>query len=176
MWPTLDGAISATAKRARMVRRLSVIAVVSFALTACSGGGVFAPANPSDVLSGQYAGSATDNIYGTSTATTTLSEAGRTLYGAVTLVSVATSASSTQAITLRIGSSYNLSGTITYGTCTFSSTGNYDTGTNVLSLSYASQSGCAGETGSLTLTQLCTNPVMTAPQAARRRESNLNAC
>jgi imidazole glycerol phosphate synthase subunit HisF len=171
-----DGAIAAAAKGAHMMRRIALTAVAIFALTACSGGGVFAPANPADVLSGQYAGSAADNIYGSSTATTTLSEAGRTLYGTVTLISTATSSSSTQAVTFSIGSSYNLTGTITYGTCTFSSTGNYNTTTNVLSVSYASQSGCAGETGTLTLTQECTNPVMTAPQAARRRESTLNAC
>jgi len=166
----------ALSKRARTMRRLAVAVAAIFGLSACSGGGVFAPANPSVVLSGQYAGSATDNIYGTSTASTTLSEAGRTLYGTVALVLASTSASQTQAVTFAIGSSYNLTGTITYGTCTFSSTGNYNTSTNVLSVSYTSQSGCPGETGTLTLTQQCTNPVMTAPQAARRRESSLTAC
>jgi hypothetical protein len=158
-----------------MMRRLALTVAASFALSACSGGGVFTQANPSDVLSGQYAGSATDNIYGTLTATTTLAEAGRTLYGTVSLVS-ATGASSTQAVTFAIGSAYDLSGTITAGTCTFSSTGSFDTSSNVLSVSYASKSGCAGESGTLTLTQLCTNPVMTAPKAARRRESTLNSC
>ncbi|HZZ64486.1 MAG TPA: hypothetical protein VFE17_03235, partial [Candidatus Baltobacteraceae bacterium] len=44
-------------------------------------------------------------------------------------------------------------------TCTFSTTGNYNTGSQQITGSYSAVTGCSGQTGTYTLNQQCTDTV-----------------
>jgi hypothetical protein len=155
------------------MQRVVLIASL-FTLSSCGGGAVVSPPAAGLDLAGQYAGTGTDSILGSARATTTLSESGSTLSGTIVFVSSATGATLSQAVTWTIGPSYAISGTtkFTGGSCTFSSTGAYDTSTNALAGTYTATSGCAGETGTFTLVQQCTNPIT----ADRKRFTRPTSC
>lgn len=155
-----------------MRRALSIASL--FALSSCGGGVMVSPAPPTLDLAGQYAGTAADSVLGSATATTTLSESGSTLTGTVVFVSSATGAMLSQAVTWTVSPTYAISGTtkVTGGSCTFSSTGAFDTSTNALSGTYTATSGCVGESGTFSLVQQCTNPIT----ADRKRLTRPTSC
>ncbi len=127
------------------------------ALAGCSSGGVLTTPAPTNI-SGDYAGTFVDAQHGTSAATATFAQTGASAGGAIaaTWNGVAIAAQTS----LTIASSNAVAGTIVIDTpsgaqCTFSTTGSYNTSTNVLSGTYRAITNCTGETGSYTLAQEC---------------------
>jgi hypothetical protein len=155
--------------------RAAVFVAAAFALAACSNQSLTPSASRYD-LGGQYAGTGQDSVLGNATASTTLAESNSVLTGIITLASTTSSATLSQAVTLSVNASYRVSGTSTAsvgtGSCSFSLTGGYDTGTYVLTGSYAATNGCSGESGSFTMTQECI-----APETGERfRQSRPGSC
>jgi predicted outer membrane repeat protein len=151
-------------------RTIAVAIAACVALVGCSSGGIITTPTPTNI-SGDYAGTLADAQNGSSTATATFAQNGASAGGAIaaTWNGVAIAAQTS----LTIASSNAVTGTIvidtpTGGQCTFSTTGSYDTGTNVLSGTYRAITNCAGDSGSYTLTQRCT---ATATSAENRRNA-----
>jgi hypothetical protein len=138
--------------------------LISFvALAGCSGSvaPVASTPQPSNI-SGDYSGTTQDAQGGSGTATATLAQTGATAGGAITVKEAA--ATLTAQISLTMTSSDALSGSmvIDYAngtTCTFSTTGTYSTSTNILSGSYTALTNCAGDSGTYSLTQQCTDTI-----------------
>jgi hypothetical protein len=152
---------------------VALIVTAVFSLSACGGQAVTLANAPLD-LAGQYTGTATDSVFGSAAASTTLSESGSTLTGTVALVSTTSNATLSQSVTWTVGSGYTIGGTATVAgsACSFSTTGVYDTSTNVLSGKYTAVSGCSGETGTFSLTQQCTNPVSATARKPQERPTS----
>jgi hypothetical protein len=161
---------------ARMMKLCSValLVIAALSLSACGGQSVTLASAPLD-LAGQYTGTATDSVFGSANASTTLTESGTTLTGTIALTSTTSNATLSQLVSWTVASGYTISGTanVAGSQCSFSSTGVYDTSTNVLSGKYSAVSGCSGETGTFSLTQQCTNPVS---DALRRRLARPASC
>lgn len=143
-------------------------------LAGCHGGGTTPAVQPPN-LSGDYTGTLQDSKSGSGNATATLAQHGTSAGGAI---SAALSGGTLNAqITLAIGSSNAVSGAMvvdfTNGTtCTFGTTGSYNTGTNVLSGTYSAVTGCSGQSGTYTLTQQCLDTIT----GSRRRTMGLTQC
>jgi hypothetical protein len=104
----------------------------------------------------------TDSQGGNGTATATLAQTGSALGGSLVDTEGTTTLNAQLALT--IGASNALSGSMVINeasgaTCTFKTTGNYNTATNVLSGSYTAVTNCSGESGTFSLTQTCTDTV-----------------
>lgn len=135
-------------------------------LTACTSSSNPSPApTPTPALSnlsGDYSGTVQDAQNGTGTATATLAQTGSSAGGAITIT--VPGGTITAQIALSITSSNSVGGAMVIDypngtTCTFSTTGTYNTGTNVLSGSYTAVTNCSGDTGTYSLTQQCTDTV-----------------
>lgn len=135
-------------------------------LAGCNKSTTPAPLTPSvSNISGDYTGTTQDAQSGAGTASATLAQHGTSAGGAITIVQ--SGATVTAQVSLTITPSNAVSGgmVIDYPngtTCTFSTTGNYNGSTNVLSGSYSAVTNCAGDTGTYALTQQCTDTVTTA--------------
>ncbi len=121
-------------------------------------------------ISGDYTGSVQDSVTGTANATATLAQHGGSAGGTLSLTSGSTTLNA--ALSLAITSSNALSGTIVEDlpdgtTCTFGTTGTYDTTNSRIAGSYSAVTGCASETGTYTLDQQCTDTVTST--VGRRR-------
>jgi hypothetical protein len=146
------------------------------ALTACSGSTASptTPATPSNI-SGDYSGTMVDAQGGTGTATGTLAQHGFTAGG--TFTDTESSATLNAQISLTLTASNATSGAMVIdyaggATCTFSTTGNYNPTTNVLSGSYSAVTNCSGDSGTYSLTQQCTATVT----SDKRRFGGIAAC
>jgi hypothetical protein len=162
----------------RPVRAASLTAAALLALTACNSStspsttSTPQPAN----ISGDYSGTVQDAQAGSGSATGTLAQHGTSAGGAITFTP--NSGSLTAQMSLSINASNAISGAIVIDypngtTCTFGTTGSYDTNTNVLSGSYSAKTNCSGDTGTYNLTQQCTD---TVTSSLRRRLSPPAAC
>ncbi len=164
---------------AKLSMNAGVLAIAAcVALSACSGStSPTTPATPQPTnISGDYAGTMTDAQGGSGTATATLAQRGSTAGGAVT--DKEASATLTAQISLTLSAANATSGAIVIDyasgtTCTFSTTGTYDTSTNVLSGSYTAVTNCSGDSGTYSLTQQCT---ATVTSARRRDIAGIAAC
>ena len=144
---------------------LTLIALV--ALNGCSSGSV-APAastpQPSNI-SGDYSGTMQDAQGGSGTASATLAQTGTTAGGTITVKE--TGQTIAAQISLAMTSSDSVSGSMVIDfangtTCTFSTTGNYNSTTAVLSGSYTAVTNCTGDSGTYSLTQQCTDTITSA--------------
>jgi lipopolysaccharide export system protein LptA len=102
---------------------------------------------------------------GAGTATATFAQHGSSAGGAIT--DTESTATITAQVSLTIARSNAVSGAmvIDYAdgtTCTFSTAGSYNASTNVLSGSYSAVTNCAGDTGTYSLTQQCTDTITSA--------------
>lgn len=131
------------------------------------------PSNPATVsqIAGEYTGTATDSVFGTGTAAVTLSQKASSIGG--TLVETFGSTTISNAVAVTIDLSGNLSGSAiatvnpSLPTCGFNVSGTYDPNTGNLNATYTAYSGCTGQSGSVTMTQQCTDP--SQPTAVSRR-------
>ena len=156
---------------------LALISLVM--LTGCSSGSVAPAATPAPTnISGDYSGTVQDAQGGNGTATATLAQHGFTAGGSMTVVQ--TSATLNAQVSLTITSSDAVSGTMVIDypsggpTCTFSTTGTYSASTGVLSGSYTAVTNCAGDSGTYSLTQQCTDTVTGIER--RRMVGGITAC
>ncbi len=139
---------------------LALISVV--ALAGCSGSVTPAATPTPSNISGDYAGTMQDAQGGSGTATATLAQTGSTAGGTITVKEAAQTVAAQ--ISLAITSSDALSGSMVIDfangtTCTFSTTGTYNSATAVLSGSYSAVTNCSGDTGTYSLTQQCTDTI-----------------
>ena len=119
-------------------------------------------------ISGDYVGVVQDAQGGTGNAKATLAQHEANAGGAVKVKE--TSGTISVDVSLTVTSSNSTSGALVIDfppaksgpVCTFSTTGTYDPTGNVLSGSYTAVSGCAGDTGTYTLTQQCHDTVITS--------------
>ena len=146
-------------------------------LAGCSSGSVTPAAtlSPSNI-SGDYSGTMQDAQGGSGPATATLAQTGSTAGGTITVKEAAQTVAAQ--ISLAIASSNSLSGSMVIDfangtTCTFSTTGTYNSATAVLSGSYSAVTNCAGDTGTYSLTQQCTD---TITSVRRRDGTGVVAC
>ncbi|HEY5095163.1 MAG TPA: hypothetical protein VII69_08625, partial [Candidatus Eremiobacteraceae bacterium] len=127
-------------------------------------------------ISGDYLGTFQDAQGGTGNAKGTLAQHGGNAGGGIK--DKETNKTITVDISLTVDSSNSTSGAMvvdypplqTGPVCTFSTTGTYDPTTNLLTGSYTARTGCAGDTGTYTLTQQCHDTVITSSMP--RRENN----
>ncbi|MGC2128795.1 MAG: hypothetical protein WA629_01745 [Candidatus Aquilonibacter sp.] len=152
---------------------LALISLV--ALTGCSSGSV-APTPSLANISGDYSGTMQDAQGGSGTATATLAQTGSIAGGAITVKE--STQTVTAQISLAITSSNAVSGSMVIDfangtTCTYSTSGNYNSTTAVLSGSYTAVTNCAGDSGTYSLTQQCTD---TITSARRRDGTGVTAC
>jgi len=152
-------------------RLLSLWLVGTLAVAGCAAKS--SPAPGLVQVSGEYTGTAQDSVAGAQTVATTLAQHGSSVGGTLTLT--AGGVSNTEAVAWTLTTQKGLSGTGTEtvgaATCTFAMTGAYDTTTNEINGTYSAVTGCAGTTGSYTLTQQCTDPAT----AERRRPAGFIA-
>lgn len=99
---------------------------------------------------------------GSGTASATLAQTGFNAGGTVTVKETAQTVSAQ--ISLALTSSNAVSGSMVIDfangtTCTYSTSGTYNTATAVLSGSYTAVTNCAGDTGTYSLTQQCTDTI-----------------
>jgi hypothetical protein len=162
---------------------LPLLLTAAIALASCNNSSTPSP-NPTSTpnianISGDYTGTTQDTKGGAGTATATLTQTGSSAGGAITITQ--TSGALTAQIALTISSSNAVKGSMVIDypdgtTCTFSTTGTYtNNGTNsaVLSGSYTAVTNCAGDTGTYTLNQQCTD---TVTSGERRIDSFPVAC
>ena len=162
----------------RVANHVGSLLIALIALSGCSGSVAPATSTPQPSnISGDYSGTMQDAQSGSGTATTTLAQHGATAGGAI--AAQLAKATLTAQISLTITSSNAVSGAMVVDypnngpTCTFSTTGTYDTSTNVLSGSYTAVTNCAGDTGTYSLTQQCTDTVTSRD---RRMVGGITAC
>jgi hypothetical protein len=155
---------------------LALIAVV--ALAGCSGSvaPVASTPQPSNI-SGDFSGTTQDAQGGSGTATATLAQSGSTAGGTITVKE--TGQTIAAQISLAITSSDAVSGSMVVDyangtTCTFSTSGNYNSATAVLSGSYTAVTNCAGDSGTYSLTQQCTDTITSVQR--RRMLGGIAAC
>lgn len=155
----------------------TLIAVI--ALAGCSSGSV-APATatpPPTNISGDYSGTMQDAQGGSGTATATLAQTGFNAGGTIAVKE--TSQTVSAQISLALTASNTVSGSMVIDfangtTCTFSTSGNYNATTAVLSGSYTAVTNCSGDTGTYSLTQQCTDTVTSDRQ--RNLTGGVTAC
>lgn len=144
----------------------SCILAIGFA--GCNGGsGTPSPTPTPQIanLSGDYTGTLQDAQSGNATAAATLAQTGSNAGGAIT--ATFTSMTLTPQITLAISPSNQLAGAMVIDypngtTCTFSTSGTYannGSSTATITGSYTAVTNCAGDTGTYTLNQQCTDTV-----------------
>lgn len=144
------------------VRVIAALLAASLTLAACNGSNN-TPASPSiSNISGDYSGTMQDAQLGSGTAAGTLAQHGASAGGQIT--ETASGGPQNFQFSLAIDASNNLTGAIVIDeangtTCTFSTSGTYNTGTNVISGSYTAVTNCSGDTGTYTLTQQCFDTV-----------------
>ena len=102
---------------------------------------------------------------GSGTASATLAQTGTTAGGTITVKE--TGQTIAAQISLAMTSSDSVSGSMVIDfangtTCTFSTTGNYNSTTAVLSGSYTAVTNCTGNSGTYSLTQQCTDTITSA--------------
>lgn len=140
----------------------AVLLVVALTLAACNSGSTNSTPNTISNISGDYTGTVQDSVGGTLAASATLSQHGSAAGGVLTTTSGGVAFNS--AITLVITSSNAVSGTVVHdlpngATCTFSTSGNYNTASQQITASYSAVTGCSGQSGTYTLDQQCTDTV-----------------
>lgn len=147
-------------------------------LAACTGNGTApAPAPTPANVSGDYSGTTQDAQGGSGTATATLAQTGFNAGGAITIKEAAQTV--TAQLSLSLTSSNAVSGSMVIDfangtTCTFSTSGTYSPTTAVLSGSYTAVTNCAGDTGTYSLTQQCTDTISGLRQ--RNLTGGVTAC
>jgi hypothetical protein len=154
---------------------LSLISLV--ALAGCSGSVAPVASTPqSSNISGDYSGTVQDAQGGSGTATATLAQSGSTAGGTITIKETGQTLSAQ--ISLAMTSSDAVSGSMVIDfasgtTCTFSTSGTYNSTTAVLNGSYTAVTNCAGDSGTYSLTQQCTD---TITSVKHRDGTGLVAC
>ncbi len=149
------------------------LVAVALVFTACNGSSSGLPSNPQTVsqMAGEYAGTATDSSLGNGTAAVTLSQKASSIGGTLTTTFGATTISQSLALTIDLSGNLAGSSVATVNpaspTCGFNIAAAYDPNSGVVKGTYASYSGCTGESGSFTLTQQCTDPSL--PSMLKRR-------
>ena len=151
-----------------------VLSLVSLVALASCGSASVAPTPSPANISGDYSGTVQDAQGGNGSATATLAQTGSTAGGTIT-VKEATQTVSAQ-ISLALTSSDAVSGSMVIDfsngtTCTFSTSGNYNAATAVLSGSYSAVTNCAGDSGTYSLTQQCTDTIT----SVRHRDTGTGA-
>lgn len=144
-------------------------------MTACTHNGSSTPSTPSNI-SGDYTGTVQDSVSGTLSATAILAQHGGSAGG--TLSTTAGSTTLNSALSLVISSSNALSGTMVQDlpdgtTCTFHTSGTYNTSSQQISGSYTAVTGCTSQSGTYTLSQQCTD---TVTSVGRRRAMGVPKC
>ncbi len=144
------------------------------ALAACTHNSTNPPATISNI-SGDYTGTVQDSVTGAATATATLAQHGASAGGPLSMTAGSTTL--TGALALVITTSNSLSGTLVEDlpsgtTCTFSTSGSYDTSNSQITGSYTAITGCTGQTGTYTLAQQCTD----TPTSTARRTFGVPKC
>ena len=157
----------------------ALLALISFvALAGCSSGSVTPASTPQPTnISGDYSGTVQNAQGGSGTATATLAQTGFTAGGAITVKEAATTVTAQMSLTLTTSNAVSGSMVIDYAngtTCTFSTSGTYNTSTNVLSGSYTAVTNCAGDSGTYSLTQQCTDTIISIER--RRMTGGVAAC
>jgi len=146
------------------------------ALSGCNGSTAPAAATPTNI-SGDYSGTMQDAQGGSGTVTATLAQTGFNAGGTIT--DTETSATLSAQISLTISTANAVKGSIVIDypdngpTCSFSTTGTYNTSTNVLSGSYTAVTNCSGDSGTYSLTQQCTD---TITNGVRRAITGIAPC
>lgn len=168
-----------------LISRTRTLAVVAaFVLAACnsSNSGPFVSPAPTPSptpspanLSGDYSGTISDSANGSGTVTGTLAQHGTSAGGPLTITS--TSSTVTAAVSFAIASDNTLTGALVIdypsgSTCTFSTTGSYNSTTNVITGTYSSVTNCSGQSGTYSLTQQCSD----TPTSRIRRTMNTVRC
>jgi hypothetical protein len=154
-----------------ILNRFHVYAGLAFAaciaLAGCNGSTSPSPSPTPQFsnISGDYTGTVSDAQAGNGTATATLAQTGSSAGGAITITQ--TSGTIVAQTSLTITTSNALSGTMVVNyadgtTCTFHTTGTYTnngSSSAVINGSYSAVTNCAGDTGSYTLNQQCTDTI-----------------
>ena len=150
----------------------SFMATAGLALAGCSNGSTALPSASTTVIAGEYLGTTTDPVGGAQPVATTLAQHGSAVGGTLMLGSGAASNPESIALTIS-GSTLSGSGTATFNgaVCTFTINATY--ANNQISGTYVPVGGCAGRSGTISLTQQCANP---AASAARRAQGAVPSC
>jgi hypothetical protein len=153
---------------------LTLISVV--ALGGCSGSvAPVASTQPSNI-SGDYSGTVQDAQGGSGTATATLAQTGSTAGGTMTVKETTQTIAAQISLAMTPADATSGSMVIDFAngtTCTFSTSGNYNSATAVLSGSYTAVTNCTGDSGTYSLTQQCTD---TVTSIRRRDGTGVLAC
>ncbi|HVS47254.1 MAG TPA: hypothetical protein VMS32_11415 [Verrucomicrobiae bacterium] len=99
---------------------------------------------------------------GNGAATATLAQHGNAAGGAISATQGITTITAQLSLTIDSTNAFSGAMVVDYTggtTCSFSTTGTYNTSTNALAGSYTAVTGCAGDTGTYALTQQCTDTV-----------------
>jgi hypothetical protein len=113
-------------------------------------------------ISGDYTGTMNDAHDGNGAATATLAQHGNAAGGAISATQGITTITAQLSLTIDSTNAFSGAMVVDYTggtTCSFSTTGTYNTSTNALAGSYTAVTGCAGDTGTYALTQQCTDTV-----------------
>lgn len=162
----------------RVAMSVSLLALASL-IAGCSSGSTIPSATPTPSnISGDYSGTVQDAQGGSGTASGTLAQSGFTAGGAITIAQAKAALTAQLSLTLTTSNAVSGSIVIDYPnngpTCTFSTTGTYNTSTNVLSGSYTAVTNCAGDSGTYSLTQQCTDTIINGER--RRLTGGVTAC
>lgn len=151
-----------------MHRLVALVACVALSACGSSNSSTSPTPSPSPQLaniSGDYTGTMTDAQGGAGTATATFAQQGSSVGGS--LIDKESSQTISPAISLTVSASNAVMGAMVVDfangtTCTFTTTGTYSnngTSSATLTGSYTAVTGCAGDTGTYSLTQQCTDTV-----------------
>lgn len=146
---------------------LVLIAVVALAGCNSSNNSTPSPTPTPQIanMSGDYAGTMTDSVGGNGTVTATFAQHGASAGGAITDRETSGAIVAQTAFTVTTSNAITGAMVVDFSngtTCTFSTTGTYSnngTTTAQIAGSYSAVTNCAGETGTFTLTQQCTDTV-----------------
>lgn len=156
-------------------RVLAILSVSLLAFAACGGSSTSTTPQAPTNISGDYTGTVQDSVSGALGATATLAQHGSSAGGMLSTTAGATTLNSS--LTLSISGSNAVGGSMVQDlpggtTCTFSTTGTYNSSTQQLTGTYTAVSGCSGQNGTFALTQQCVDTVT----ATARRTMGLAHC
>jgi hypothetical protein len=140
----------------------ALVAAATLLLSGCDSKSTPATTPTISNVSGDYTGTMQDSAGGSGTATATLAQTGSNAGGAIT--DVEAGGTITAQLSLNISSSNATKGSLVVDyangtTCTFSTTGTYNSSTNVLAGTYNAVTNCSGQSGTYSLTQQCTDTI-----------------
>lgn len=155
---------------------LGFAAAIALALAGCNGSSSNTPAPVFANISGDYTGTWADSTAGTANVTGTLAQHSASAGGSMT--NAATGGTFAAQMSLVLSPNNSLSGAIVVNepngtTCTFSTTGSYDTSSNAISGTYTAVTNCAGDSGTYSLLQQCYDTVTSVD---RRKPMGLIKC